>query len=54
LWLDDPNFTIGSFLRLFELWKKFKFISPKSCLSTLPKANSLHIFCKANLVIQLN
>ncbi len=54
LWLDDRNFTIGSLLWFFELWKKLKLMSPRSCLSTLPKVHSLHIFCKENLAIQLN
>ncbi len=49
-----PILQLGPCCNFFELWKKLKLMSPKFCLSTLPKAHSLHVFCKANLAIQLD
>jgi hypothetical protein len=37
LWPNDPNFTIGSLLRLFQILEKLQFVNEKIFWSTLRK-----------------
>jgi len=54
LWPNNPNSTVGYLLWCFRILEKVLVCESNILFEHPPQNTSLHVFCKANLTIQVN